>query len=57
MDVLEKVLDDCLKEKTSKEIYDYVVSKLKYKYVKRSNRKKLVCRPALMISDSSDNDE
>lgn len=57
MDVLEKVLEDCLKEKTPKEIYEYVVKKIKYTGVKRRKRKEIVCRPVLMISDSSENDD
>ena len=56
MDVLDKVLEDCLKEKTSKEIYEYVVKKIKYKGVNRRKRKEIVCRPVLMISESSDNE-
>ena len=56
MDVLDNVLDECLKEKTSKEIYEYVVKKIKYKGVKRRKRKEIVCRPVLMISESSDNE-
>lgn len=58
MDRLDLVLDECLKEKTKKEIYDYVVKKLNYKDIKPKTRKKkqIVCRPVMMISDSSDNE-
>ena len=56
MDRLDIVLEDCLKEKSKKEIYDYVVKKLKYKERKVRKRKEIICRPALMISDSSDNE-
>ena len=58
MDRLDLVLDECLKEKTKKEIYDYVVKKLDYKGVKPKARRKkqIVCRPVMMISDSSDNE-
>ena len=58
MDRLERVLEECLEEKTKKEIYDYVVKKLNYKDVKKKPRRKkqIVCRPVMMISDSSDNE-
>ena len=58
MDRLDLVLDECLKDKTKKEIYDYVVKKLDYKGVKPKIRRKkqIVCRPVMMISDSSDNE-
>lgn len=59
MDRLDLVLDECLKEKTKKEIYEYVVKKLNYKEVKPKTRKKkkeIICRPVMMISDSSDNE-
>ena len=39
MDRLYLVLDECLKEKTKKEIYDYVVKKLDYKGVKPKARR------------------
>ena len=56
MDILDNVLEECLKENTTKEIYEYVVTKIKYKGVKRSKRREIVCRPVLMISESSDNE-
>ena len=40
MDRLDLVLDECLKEKTKKEICEYVVKKLNYKEVKPKTRKK-----------------
>ena len=56
MDRLDLVLQECLESKTKKEVYEYVVKKLNYKVKKPRKRREIICRPVLMISDSSDNE-
>ena len=56
MDRLDLVLQECLESKTKKEVYEYVLKKLNYKVKKPRKRREIICRPVLMISDSSDNE-
>ena len=56
MDRLDLVLKECLENNTKKEVYDYIVKKLNYKVKRGRKRKEIICRPVLMISDSSDNE-
>ena len=55
MERLDLVLKECL-DIIQKEVYDYIVKKINYKVKKPRKRKEILCRPVLMISDSSDNE-
>ena len=64
MDVVNKI-DVCLKECLEKsdktedelfEIFNRLLNKHRKKQTKSNKKRKIVCRPAMIISDSSDND-
>ena len=56
MDRLDLVLQECLESRTKKEVYEYIVKKLNYKVKKPRKKREIICRPVLMISDSSENE-
>ena len=56
MDRLDLVLQECLESKTKKDVYEYIVKKLNYKVKKPRKKREIICRPVLMISDSSENE-
>ena len=56
MDRLDLVLQECLESKTKKDVYEYIVKKLNYKVKSPRKKREIICRPVLMISDSSENE-